>query len=135
MKRFDLNSSNLKNLADKAVIVTGGGSGIGQSICERLASNGANTFVLDLDKSTAQGTAVNIVDAGGQAMAYEVDVTDSGQVTDVVREISQTTTIDILVNNAGIAHIGSLETTSGDDLDRLYQVHIKGVYNLSLIHI
>jgi len=130
-ERFDVNSNNLKNLADKAVIVTGGGSGIGQSICERLASNGAKTFVLDLDESTAQRTVANIVDAGGQAMAYEVDVTDSGQVGDVVREINQTTTIDILVNNAGIAHIGSLETTSGDDLDRLYQVNIKGVYNLA----
>lgn len=131
MKRLDVNSNNLKNLTDKTAIVTGGGSGIGQSICERLASNGASTFVLDLDESTAQRTVANIIDAGGQAMAYEVDVTDSGQVGDVVEEISQTTKIDILVNNAGIAHIGNLETTSGADLDRLYQVNIKGVYNLA----
>ena len=37
--------------------------------------------------------------------------------------------IEILVNNAGIAHIGNLENTAEDDLDRLYQVNIKGVYN------
>lgn len=116
-------------LSKKHVLVTGGGSGIGESISKRLAKEGAFVSVVDLDFGTASSVAEHINGSGGKATAHACDVSDHTQVTKVFHKIIQDTPIDILINNAGIAHIGSLENTSEADFDRLYQVNVKGVYN------
>jgi NAD(P)-dependent dehydrogenase (short-subunit alcohol dehydrogenase family) len=119
-----------KRLADKIAIVTGGGSGIGKSVCARLASEGAVVQVLDLDLAAAKETADEILDAGGKATAFACDVSDHDKVVAVTQAILAASDVDILVNNAGIAHVGNLENTSEADLDRLYSVNVKGVYNM-----
>jgi NAD(P)-dependent dehydrogenase (short-subunit alcohol dehydrogenase family) len=118
-----------KNLTGKTALVTGGGSGIGQSVCLRLAQAGAHVFVLDLNLEAARHTVELIHTDNGSASAHACNIADNKSVNEVVTEILLTQPIDILINNAGIAHVGSLESTSEDDLDRLYQVNVKGVYN------
>ena len=68
-------------------------------------------------------------DMTGSATAHQVDVADAADVSRVFADILAQGSIDILVNNAGIAHIGNVEHTSEADLDRLYGVNIKGIYN------
>ena len=114
----------------KMAVVTGGGSGIGRMVCTRLAGEGARVAVFDLNSDAAQSTVADIEQSGGEADAFACDVANHDQVRELLLDILDTSEVDILVNNAGIAHIGSLENTSEADLDRLYSVNVKGVYNM-----
>lgn len=113
-------------------LVTGGGSGIGRSICLRLALKGHKVLVVDLDLNAAQRTVEEVINNGGQAEAYVVDVSNNEQVLALFNNINEEHTIDVLINNAGIAHIGNIEQTSESDLDRIYNINVKGVYNCIL---
>ena len=110
-------------------IVTGGGSGIGQAISLRFAANGAAVRIADISPQQAEATAEQITDAGGQASVHACDVTDQRQVRETFQQMFAKERIHILVNNAGISHIGTVETTSEDDFDRLFRVNVKGMYN------
>lgn len=117
------------SLSQKNAVITGAGSGIGQAIAMLFARQGAHVEVLDLKLEAAQKTVDQIIAAGGSAKAGAVDVGNASSVKTVFDEIStRLPKLDILVNNAGIAHIGTVLTTSEADLDRLYQVNIKGVH-------
>jgi 2-keto-3-deoxy-L-fuconate dehydrogenase len=113
----------------KVALVTSGASGIGKSICLRLALKNINILVVDLNLEAAQETVKEIISNGGSAEAYAVDVSNNSQVLALFKNINDEHTIDILINNAGIAHIGNIEQTSESDLDRLYNINVKGVYN------
>jgi len=92
----------MRGLSGKSAIVTGGGAGIGRAICLRLAEEGATTGILDLDANGAQETAAMVSDAGGQAHAYAVDITDYAGVNEAVDQFEKDAApVDILVNNAG----------------------------------
>lgn len=118
------------SLASKSAVITGAGSGIGQAIALLFAKQGAHVEVLDLKLEAAQATADQITAAGGSARAHACDVGDQAAVKAVFEEIStRSPRVDILVNNAGIAHIGTVLSTAEADMDRLYQINIKGVYN------
>ncbi|MBB4078525.1 NAD(P)-dependent dehydrogenase (short-subunit alcohol dehydrogenase family) [Lewinella aquimaris] len=106
------------SLSGKTAIVTGGGSGIGHAIVEALTEQGATVHILDL--------------AGEGPYTHHCDVTQQDQVKQVVDSIARGGRIDILINNAGIGFVGNLEQTTEEDLDRLYAVNIKGVYNCAL---
>ncbi|MCZ6899838.1 MAG: SDR family NAD(P)-dependent oxidoreductase, partial [Bacteroidetes bacterium] len=69
-----------------------------------------------------------IKERSGQASFHYCDVANSDEVNKVFSEITSQHKIDILVNNAGISHIGNLENSTDEDLDRIYKVNIKGVY-------
>jgi 2-keto-3-deoxy-L-fuconate dehydrogenase len=115
----------------KTAIVTGAGSGIGLAIASTFARNGARVFALDRDLKAAAAAVEGIRAAGGAASAVECDVAMAGSVEDAFARIDADQTagrIDILVNNAGIAHIGTVENTTEDDLDRIYSVNVKGVF-------
>lgn len=118
------------DLTGKVAIVTGGGSGIGESICHVFAQNGAEVCVLDINSAAGGQTAQAIREAGGKADFYAADVTDQQAIIALFERIfEQKGQLDILVNNAGVAHIGTAENTSEADFDRIYNVNIKGVYN------
>ena len=104
-------------LAGKNAIVTGGSSGIGAAIVAAFRREGARVAVLDLR-------------AGGEDV-WSCDVSDQEAVLRAVREIAGGGAPDILVNNAGIGFVGNLEATTEADLDRLYAINVKGVYNCS----
>jgi len=119
------------DISGKTAVVTGGGSGIGKAICRVLARAGARVHLLDLDLETGRRTAEEIRAANPKTKikAHRCNVAVQDEVNNCIAGIEQENKIDILVNNAGIAHIGNIEDTTTEDLDRLYQVNIKGVYN------
>lgn len=118
------------NLSGKNAVITGGGSGIGKAIAERFALQGASVHILELNADAAEDTLNRIRNSNGKTYVWNCNVSDQSQVKKVFAEIvSQASTVDILVNSAGIAHIGKLENTQEADLDKLYQVNVKGVYN------
>ena len=116
-------------LNGKVAVITGGGSGIGQAISKLFGQQGAHVEVLDVDGRAAADTAAAIVAGGGSAAGAACDVSDAAAVTSAFEQIvTRTRRLDILINNAGIAHVGNIERTSEDDLDRLYRVNVKGVF-------
>lgn len=117
------------SLAGKTAIITGGASGIGKAIAEKFAEQGANVHILEFNEDLGRETVQRITEAGGKARLHQCDVSKQEQVRKMVAEISMEGNIDILVNNAGIAHVGNVENTSAEDLDRVYEVNIKGIYN------
>lgn len=116
-------------LDGKIAIVTGAGSGIGQAIAQTFAGQGAWVFILERAAAAGEAVAAKIRSDGGAAMAIECDVTNAGSVAAAFEVVDREAgRLDILVNNAGIAHIGTVETTSEADLDRIYAVNVKGVF-------
>lgn len=117
------------SLKGKAAVITGGGSGIGKAICETFAEHGAHIHILDLDQENGQATATALKNKGHQAEFHLCDVTNKKQTQEIIEGIGEKGGLDILVNNAGVAHVGNIENTSEQDMDRLYQVNVKGVFN------
>ncbi|MEO5978917.1 MAG: SDR family oxidoreductase [Chryseolinea sp.] len=119
------------SLQNKTVVITGGGSGIGKAIAELFATQKATVFILDLNKTGAEETEQAIIAQGGKASVVAVNVADQVQVTDCIHAIvKQGNRIDILVNSAGISHIGKLDNTSEQDFDKVFNVNVKGIYNV-----
>lgn len=124
MAEFGASSS----FAGRTVIVTGGGSGIGQAIAMLFAARGARVGVLDL--ASADATLQAIADSGGTAVHVECDVSQQGDVSRAFADVQgRFGPLDVLVNSAGVAHVGTVEQTSEADFDRVYAVNVKGVYN------
>lgn len=117
------------DLTGKTAIVTGGGSGIGRAIAKALAGNGAQVHIFDLKEEEALHVVVEISGEGGVAFAHSCNVAIQEEVKQKVKSIGKDSSIDILINNAGIAHIGNVEKTTEADMDKVYQVNVKGVYN------
>jgi len=117
------------DLHGKTAIVTGGGSGIGQAIARVFGQQGARVAILDLDESAAEETARGIGAAGGEAAAFRCDVTNADAVEANFAAVeARLGPLDILVNNAGIAHVGTIESTSEADFERVCRVNINGAF-------
>lgn len=117
------------SLGGKTALVTGGGSGIGQAISVLFARAGARVAVVDIDEGAARDTAGGIQAAGGVAAPFRCDVAERAEVEAAFTAAEdQLGALDILVNNAGIAHVGTVETTTEGDFDRVCRVNIKGAY-------
>ena len=116
-------------LDGKIALITGGGSGIGQAIAFRFAAHGAKVCVLDLNENAAKGACEKIRSEGGEASYRICDVTNQSAVKSTFQELFRQERIHILVNNAGVSHIGTVETTSEEDFDRLLRINVKGYYN------
>jgi 2-keto-3-deoxy-L-fuconate dehydrogenase len=117
------------DLQGKTALVTGAGSGIGAAIARLFARQGATVAAADRDAASARKIAAEITQAGGAAAGYHCDVSQPASVDALVDAVTAATPrLDILVNNAGIAHVGSIEQTTPDDLDRVYRVNVVGVF-------
>jgi 2-keto-3-deoxy-L-fuconate dehydrogenase len=116
-------------LDGKVAVVTGGGSGIGQAIAFKFAAQDASIRILDVNEPAAVATCQRIADAGGTATAHLCDVTDQADVVARFEELVGAGHVHILVNNAGISHIGTVESTTPEDFDRVIRVNVKGFYN------
>ena len=107
-------------------LVTGAGSGIGRAIALRLATPGSHVHILELRADAGEETAQLIRENGGTASVIAADVADTATMSQAFAALPR---LDILINNAGIAHIGNVLGTTPEDLDRLYQVNVRGVYH------
>src|SRR6476646_7774740 len=117
------------DLEGKTAVITGAGSGIGAAIARLCAARGARLIVVDRDADSAVRTADAIAAGGGRAAAETCDVGDAAAVAALFAALDGANErVDILVNNAGIVHVGTIEQTTPDDLDRLYRVNVVGVY-------
>ena len=114
--------------------VTGGGSGIGQGICQAYAREGARVIVLDANRDGANETVSLISAAGGTASAMKLDVTDREACKQVAMEIAKAGNISILVNNAGINRrtpfVGELAAVT-KDWDDILSINLDGVFNVT----
>ncbi|PYV54298.1 MAG: short-chain dehydrogenase [Acidobacteria bacterium] len=110
-------------------VITGAASGIGRAIAHKFAANGASVCLLDINRKHAETVADEITNAGGTASAYECDVSDRVSIGSTFDTIWQQGRIHILVNNAGVSHIGTVESTTELDFDRVFRVNVKGYFN------
>ncbi|MDC0684078.1 MULTISPECIES: SDR family NAD(P)-dependent oxidoreductase [Sorangium] len=110
----------------KTALVTGAGSGIGRAIAELFAAQGALVWVVDHDETGAETAVRAIRERGGRAEAARADVAAESEMAALGE---RTGPVDVLVNNAGTGHVGNLLGTAAADLDRLYAVNVRGVFN------
>ena len=120
------------SLRGKNALVTGAGSGIGAAIAKVFAEAGAHVIVTDIQREAGGATMEQISAEGGSAESFVLDVASESSSVEVATEIdSQHGRVDILVNNAGIGHVGTMLQTTAADLDRLYSVNVRGVFNVT----
>jgi 2-hydroxycyclohexanecarboxyl-CoA dehydrogenase len=113
----------MRGLLEKVVLVTGAGRGMGKSIAERLAAEGARVAVTDVDEKSAVSTAAALDGAAG----FRLDITDAGEVTSRIDEIvAALGPIDALVNNAGWDKLALFLDTDEDLWDRLIDINLRG---------
>ncbi|WP_142785084.1 SDR family NAD(P)-dependent oxidoreductase [Changchengzhania lutea] len=118
------------DLTNKVAIVTGGGKGIGESVCHVLAKQGATVHVLDIDKENGKRVAKTIQQNKANAFFHHCDLTNHEKVGELFQSIfNRSKSLDILINNAGVAHIGNVENTTPQDMDKIYNVNVKSVYS------
>lgn len=116
-------------LSGKVAIITGGGSGMGAEEAILFAKEGASVIVSDRDESKGQATAKTIIKAGGKALFLKHDVTKEASWQEVIDQASRTFGgINILVNNAAVLLSKTLENTSVEEWDLLFDVNAKGVF-------
>jgi len=119
----------------KSIIVTGAGNGIGEGIAKRLAAEGAQVLVNDINEAGGQRVVAEIVAAGGTAAFFKADVTRSDEVKALVDEaVRLYGKLDAMVNNAGWTHRNrpALEV-SEEEFDRCFSINVKSIY-LATLH-
>ncbi len=119
-----------KLLQDRIALVTGGGQGLGQAICQRLAAEGAHLVVADLNEETAIATATDIAAVTGrQTMGLKVDVTNEAQVAAMVAQIlAKFGQLDIAVSNAGILFSGEITEFPAEKWRAVMNVNLFGYF-------
>ena len=120
------------DLSNKVALVTGAASGIGEAIAFTLSRAGAFVYVADLDETSGARVAGEIKAEGGNAKFVKLNVAENDECQQIAEIVHRDHgNLDILVNNAGIGHVGTIEQTTSADLDRLYAVNVRGVFDLT----
>jgi len=121
----------MTRLNGRVALVTGAGRGIGRSIAQKLAAEGARVLVNDLDAAEAEASASAIKEKGGVAVAYSGSVTSDdfpcGFIGAALREFGD---VHILVNNAGYIWNGPLHKISDQQWDAIQDVHLKAPFRI-----
>jgi 3-oxoacyl-[acyl-carrier protein] reductase len=119
-----------QKLEGKIALVTGGSRGIGAAIAKRLAADGANVAITYTKGADAAASVVKAIErAGRKAIAIQADATDAGAVEAAVEKTVATFgRLDVLVNNAGTAIPKRFEETTLEELDRLIDINVRGIF-------
>lgn len=112
-----------KALEGKVALITGAASGIGNAIATEFAKQGAKVIIADLNMEKAEGAAVAIKKAGGDALSVACDVTQEEQLKAAIDAgVREFGSLDILVNNAGFQHVSPIEKFSTEIFEKLIRV-------------
>ena len=119
-----------KKLEGKIALITGGSRGIGAAIAKRLAADGANVAITYTNGADAAASVVEEIErAGGKAIAIQADAADVEAVKAAVEKtIATFGQLDVLVNNAGTAIPKAFEETTLEEMDRVLDINIRGVF-------
>jgi len=116
-------------LEAKVALITGSGSGIGRAMALAFAAEGARIFAADVRGDDAEATATLVRDAGGEAGAREIDVTETAQVQAMVRAcLHRFGRIDVLLNNAGIGSTQTVVDTPEELWESVFAVNVRGIF-------
>ena len=117
------------DLSGKVALVTGGARGIGRAIGLRLAAEGADLAVADVNLEGVEAVAAEARSLGRRAAALQVDVTSPAQAESMVqRVVADFGGLDICVANAGVISMAPLLSMAESDWDRIFDVNVKGVW-------
>jgi NAD(P)-dependent dehydrogenase (short-subunit alcohol dehydrogenase family) len=117
----------MKQFADKVVVITGAGSGIGRALACEFARRGARVALSDVVTANAEETAKL---AGGNARAYTLDVADRSAVLAHAEDVAdEFGVVNVVVNNAGVALGATVEEMTFEDYDWLMGINLGGVVN------
>ena len=119
----------MANLNNKVAVVTGGSRGIGAAIAKKLGKDGATVIVNYARNGGAANEVVeSIQQAGGNARAFQADISKPSDVSDFIGEVAREYGhIDILVNNAGVAEFGALESVDESHISRQFDLNVTGL--------
>jgi 3-oxoacyl-[acyl-carrier protein] reductase len=119
-----------KKLEGKIALVTGGSRGIGAAIAKRLAADGAHVAITYTKGADAAASVVKEIErAGGKAIAIQADAADADAVKAAVEKTFATFgQLDVLVNNAGTAIPKPFEEATLEEMDRVLDINVRGVY-------
>jgi NAD(P)-dependent dehydrogenase (short-subunit alcohol dehydrogenase family) len=113
----------------RVALVTGAGSGIGRAIAEKLAKDGEQVAVNDLNSETADEVVIRIKESGGRAAAAPGDVSDAEAVEQIMAAVREAYgSPEILVNNAGFLQQKRFVDLTVEDFDRMIAVHLRGTF-------
>lgn len=120
----------MSKLALKVALVTGGSRGIGAAIAKRLAADGASVAITYAKDAIAASAVVKAIEAdGGKAIAIQADAADVEAVKAAVEKAVATFgRLDVLVNNAGTAVPKPFEETPMEEIDRMLDINVRGVF-------
>lgn len=122
----------MSSINGKTALITGAGRGIGRAIAIALAKEGINLGLIGLNMSNLEKVAAELAQFDVKISAATADVTDLESVTHAVEHIkSDLGPIDILINNAGIAKFGGFLDLSPEEWEKIIQVNLMGVYNVT----